>query len=82
MPAVAMSGDTYMPRVQKTNSGASQRFAVAPGNEEAGYFHMATGQSGHPLSPYYDVGHEDWVKGKPSAFLPGDTKWVLTLQPN
>ena len=81
MPAVKMSGDTYMPRVQKPNSGASQRFAVSPGHEEDGYFHMATGQSGHPLSPYYDAGHEDWVKGKPSPFLPGITKWTLTLQP-
>lgn len=82
MPAVPMNGDTYMPRVQKPDSGASQRFAVAPGHEEEGYFHMATGQSGHPLSPYFDLGHEDWVDGKPSAFLPGQTRWTLTLQPN
>lgn len=82
MPAVPMNGDTYMPRVQKSNSGASQRFAVAPGYEEEGYFHMATGQSGHPLSTYFDEGHQDWVEGKPSPFLPGDTQWTLTLQPN
>ncbi|MFY0641821.1 MAG: penicillin acylase family protein [Bermanella sp.] len=82
MPAVKMSGDTYMPRVQKPDSGASQRFAVSPGHEEDGYFHMATGQSGHPLSPYYDVGHEDWVKGNASPFLPGAVKWELSLQPN
>ncbi len=82
MPAVPMNGDTYMPRVQKPDSGASQRFAVAPGHEEEGYFHMSTGQSGHPLSPYFDLGHEDWVDGKPSAFLSGQTRWTLTLQPN
>ena len=82
MPAVPMNGDTYMPRVQKPDSGASQRFAVAPGHEEEGYFHMATGQSGHPMSPYFDLGHEDWVEGKPSAFLPGEKQWTLTLQPN
>ena len=82
MPAVKMSGDTYMPRVQKPDSGASQRFAVSPGHEEDGYFHMATGQSGHPLSPYYDAGHEDWVKGNASPFLPGSVKWELSLQPN
>ena len=81
MPAVKMSGDTYMPRVQKPSSGASQRFAVSPGHEEDGYFHMATGQSGHPLSSYYDAGHGDWVDGRASSFLPGPTKWVLTLQP-
>jgi penicillin amidase len=82
MPAVPMNGDTYMPRVQKPDSGASQRFAVAPGHEEEGYFHMATGQSGHPLSPYFDLGHEDWVEGNASAFLPGEKQWTLTLQPN
>lgn len=82
MPAVPMSGDTYMPRVQKPDAGASQRFAVAPGHEKAGYFHMATGQSGHPLSPYFDLGHEDWVEGNPSPFLPGDKQWTLILQPN
>lgn len=81
MPAQPMNGDTYMPRVQKSNSGASQRFAVSPGHEEDGYFHMATGQSGHPLSPYFDVGHSDWVEGVASPFLPGKTKWALTLQP-
>ena len=81
MPAVKMSGDTYMPRVQKPSSGASQRFAVSPGHEEEGYFHMATGQSGHPLSSYYDAGHGDWVDGRASSFLPGPTKWLLTLQP-
>ncbi|MGK0445166.1 MAG: penicillin amidase [Bermanella sp.] len=82
MPAVPISGDTYMPRVQKPDSGASQRFAVAPGHEEEGYFHMATGQSGHPLSPYFDLGHEDWVEGNASAFLPGEKQWTLTLQSN
>ncbi|MFT5594123.1 MAG: penicillin amidase [Oceanicoccus sp.] len=82
MPAVPMNGDTYMPRVQKSNSGASQRFTVAPSHEEDGYFHMATGQSSHPLSAYFDEGHQDWVEGKPSSFLPGDRQWTLTLQPN
>ena len=81
MPAEPMSGDTYMPRVQKPSSGASQRFAVSPGREHEGYFHMATGQSGHPMSPYYDVGHQDWVQGIASPFLPQQTQWVLTLQP-
>lgn len=81
MPAQPMHGDTYMPRVQKPNSGASQRFAVSPGHEEDGYFHMATGQSGHPLSPYFDAGHDDWVEGVASPFLPGKAQWILTLEP-
>jgi len=81
MPAEPMNGDTYMPLVQKPSSGASQRMAVAPGREEEGYFHMATGQSGHPLSPYFDKGHRDWVEGRPSNFLPAETKWTLKLIP-
>ncbi len=79
MTAQPMDGDTYMPRVQGRHSGASQRFAVAPGHEDEGYFHMATGQSGHPLSSYFDLGHKDWVDGKASAYLPGEGKWTLTM---
>lgn len=81
MPAEPMSGDTFMPRVQGTDFGASQRMAVAPGHEAEGYFHMATGQSGHPLSPFYGNGHEDWVQGRPSPFLPGETEYELILTP-
>lgn len=82
MPAEPMSGDTYMPRVQARTSGASQRMSVAPGREEDGYFHMATGQSAHPLSPFFGNGHEDWVEGRPSPFLPGDTVYELVLTPD
>ncbi|GGX44581.1 penicillin acylase family protein [Saccharospirillum salsuginis] len=81
MPAEPMDGDTYMPRVQSPDSGASERMVVAPGHEENGIFHMATGQSGHPLSSYYDRGHRDWVEGRPSRFLPGPTEWSLLLVP-
>jgi penicillin amidase len=78
----ALPGDVNMPRVQAPDFGASQRFAVAPGDEEHGYFEMAGGQSGHPLSPYYGSGHADWVAGKPTPFLPGPPKHTLHLQPS
>jgi penicillin amidase len=81
MKSEPMSGDTYMPRVQGSDFGASQRMAVSPGHEELGYFHMATGQSAHPLSPFFGHGHEDWVEGIPSPFLPGETKYTLELSP-
>ncbi len=81
MPAEPMDGDTYMPLVQAPSSGASERMVVAPGHEENGIFHMATGQSGHPMSPYFDLGHRDWVEGRPSSFLPGPTEWTLHLTP-
>lgn len=77
----ALPGDVNMPRVQAPDFGASQRFAVAPGDEEHGYFEMAGGQSGHPLSPYYGSGHTDWVAGKPTPFLPGPPEHTLRLQP-
>jgi len=81
MPAVPMSGDTYMPRVQGNDFGASERMVVSPGHEDQGIFHMATGQAGHPLSSYYGLGHEDWIEGKPAPFLPGDPLWTMFLVP-
>lgn len=81
IPAESLPGDTHMPRVQGPAMGASQRFAVAPGRESSGYFHMPGGQSGHPMSPFYDAGHRDWVEGEPTPFLPGADKHRLTLKP-
>ena len=81
MPPVQLPGDSLMPRVQGPKFGASERFAVSPGREEDGYFHMPGGQSGHPLSPHYRAGHEAWVDGQPTPFLPGETETVLMLVP-
>lgn len=80
MPAEQLSGATDMPRVQWPAFGASERFAVAPGDEKNGYLHMPSGQSGHPLSDYYAAGHDDWVQGRKSAFLPGKSVHTLTLR--
>jgi penicillin amidase len=76
-----LPGDMYMPRVQHGIHGASERFAVSPGDEQAGYFHMPGGQSGHPLSPYYRAGHGDWSRGEPTPFLPGPPEYRLRLDP-
>src|SRR4051812_15561838 len=80
-PKEPQTGDSYQPRVARPSFGASDRFVVAPGQERTGFFHMPTGQSGHPLSPYYNLGHEAWMKGQPTPFLPGETKWRLYFQP-
>ncbi len=80
-PAQQLAGDTHMPFVQSPTFGASERFAVAPGHEAEGYFHMPGGQSGHPLSPHYRAGHDDWVEGRASTFLPGATAYQLMLKP-
>lgn len=81
MPRRALPGDMDMPRVQSVSFGASERFAVSPGREDEGYFHMPGGQSGHPLSPYYDAGHEAWVRGRRLPFLPGQAAHLLVLIP-
>jgi penicillin amidase len=76
-----LPGDEYMPRVQATTFGASERFAVSPGHEERGLFHMPGGQSGHFLSPFYRAGHDAWAEGRPTPFLPGPAQHHLTLTP-
>jgi penicillin amidase len=82
MPTEELPGDSNMPRVQGASFGASERFGVQPGHEETSYFHMPGGQSGNPLSPFYGAGHEDWAQGKPTPFLPGETKYKLVLLPD
>ena len=81
MPAVALAGDIWTPRAQKTGVGVSERMIVSPGYEERGIMHISGGQSGHPLSSFYQAGFEDWLDGKPSAFLPGKTRYTLTFKP-
>ena len=76
-----LPGGRYMPRVQSVAHGASERFAVSPGGEASGFFHMPGGQSGHPLSRYYREGHEAWEAGKATPFLPGNTVHELRLVP-
>jgi penicillin amidase len=81
MPPEPLPGDANMPRFQSRSAGASERFAVSPGREEQGYFHMPGGQSGHPLSPHYRDGQAAWARGEPTSFLPGPAVHVLTLVP-
>ncbi|MCC7337553.1 MAG: penicillin acylase family protein [Pirellulaceae bacterium] len=81
MPVRQLPGDDHMPRVQGLTFGASQRMVVSPGREERGIYHQPGGQSGHPLSPFYRAGYEDWVAGNPSALLPGAGIHSLLLTP-
>jgi len=81
MPADPLPGDNNVPRVQSPAAGASERFVVSPGREAEGIFEMPCGQSGHPLSPFYRAGHDAWVKGEPTPFLPGPATHTLTLNP-
>jgi penicillin amidase len=82
MPTAQLPGaEVIVPRVQSPVWGAAERFAVSPGDEANGYFHMPGGQSSHPLSPYYGAGHEDWEAGRAARFLPGPAQATLTLLP-
>ncbi len=81
MPADNLNGDLDMPKAQGPSFGASERFSVSPGDERNSIMHMPTGQSGHPLSKFYARGHDDWVHGHPSPFLPGEPAHILTLTP-
>jgi len=78
-PPDMLAGDNHMPRVNAPNSGQSERLTVSPGKEEQGVFNMPGGQSGHPWSPFFLAGHEDWVVGKATPLLPGPPRHVLTL---
>jgi penicillin amidase len=78
-PADQLPGDANMPRVAGATFGQSERIAVSPGHEEEGIFNMPGGQSGHPLSPYFLKGHDDWVKGTPRPLLPGPARHTLTF---
>ncbi|MGH8061855.1 MAG: penicillin acylase family protein [Pseudoxanthomonas sp.] len=81
MPADPLPGGGDMPRVQAPSFGASERMVVSPGHEADGIIHMPGGQSGNPLSPFWGAGHEDWVHGRPTPFLPGKAEYTLTLKP-
>jgi penicillin amidase len=81
LPDTPMNGDAHMPRVQSPSAGASQRFGVSPGRESEAYLHMPGGQSAHPLSPFFIAGHEDWVEGRASNWLPGEPVHRLELSP-
>lgn len=82
MPNVMQNGvHEKIPHITGGNFGQSERIVVSPGHEEDGIMNMPSGQSGHPLSPYYGAGHKDWLEGKITPFLPGKTKWTLQMIP-
>jgi penicillin amidase len=81
MPVRELAGDHHMPRVQDGAFGASERFAVSPGREDQGYLELPGGVSGHPLSPFYRSGFDDWAAGRPTPFLPGPAVHRLELEP-
>ena len=82
MRPVSGFGDSFMPAVQNGTHGASQRFIVQPGLEENGFMSLPGGQSGHPLSKYYNAGFEVYAQhqGLPLLFQQAQHKLTLTPQ--
>lgn len=80
-PSDPQAGDRDMPRVAGPRFGASQRMGVSPSDPAGGYLTQPGGASGHPLSPYFLAGHDDWLAGRPAPLLPGDPIHQLTLLP-
>jgi penicillin amidase len=80
MPATPQSGDTNMPSVAGPAFGASERLSVSPGREQDGILTMPGGQSGHPLSPFYGAGHQDWVAKKNTPLLAGPAAHTLQFR--
>jgi penicillin amidase len=81
MPAQSLPGDLYTPNMHWGARAPSERMIVAPGREYEGMMHMPTGQSGHPLSPFYGNSHPAWVKGEMTPLMPGRAVHALTLAP-
>ena len=81
MPLKPLAGDLYTIQVHSGSLGASERMVVSPGHEAEGIMHMPTGQSGHPLSPFYANSHDAWVNGEPTPLLPGPAEHTVMLVP-
>lgn len=79
MPAAPVPGDLFTVRLHWGPATSSERMVVSPGREAEGIMHMPTGQSGHPLSPFYANSHDAWVKGAATPLLAGKEEHRLML---
>ncbi len=81
MPVHPGFGDSYMPAVQRPDFGASQRLFVRPDKLENAILTLPGGQSGHPLSPYFRRGYQDYVDNVATPLLPGKSRVTRRWQP-
>jgi penicillin amidase len=81
MPGNPLPGDLFTVRMRWGAETASERMVVSPGRESEGILEMPTGQSGHPLSPFYANSHGAWMNGEATPLLPGPAQHTLTLVP-
>ncbi|MBS3797081.1 penicillin acylase family protein [Pseudoalteromonas sp. BDTF-M6] len=81
MPKVEAFGDSFMPAVQRTDFGASQRFIAQPGRLEQAIMAIPGGQSAHPLSAFYRAGYEQYATHQATPLLPGAPEHRLEIRP-
>lgn len=81
MPTEPLAGCPACVRFYAPGYGASERLVVAPGREAAGILNMPTGQSGHPLSPFYADQQGDWVRGAASPLRQAGIHHRLAFRP-
>lgn len=81
MPEIPGYGDTFMPAVQGRTFGASQRLFVRPGHLDKAVLTIPGGQAGHPLSPFYKAGFDDYAEHRMTPLLPGKPLHTLTFMP-
>ena len=79
MATVKGFGDTYMPAVQSTGFGASERFFVSPGHLDNAILTLPGGQSGHPLSEFFTAGFDDYATQAATPLLPSDIIYSRTF---
>lgn len=76
------AGDQFMPAINEPRFGASIRYSVSPGQEHLALVAMPGGQSGHPLSEHYSMGHQRWLEQKWLPFLGGETQQTFEFSPS
>jgi penicillin amidase len=81
MPSRPQSGDANLPHVAAPSFGQSERLVVAPGHEDRAILVIAGGQSGHPMSPFYGAGQDDWAAGRREPLLAGPVAHTLRMIP-
>ncbi|MFY8326962.1 penicillin acylase family protein [Pseudoalteromonas sp. ZZD1] len=81
MPKAPGFGDSFMPAVQGPSFGASQRFIAQPGHLDNAVMAIPGGQSGHPLSPFYRAGFNDYIEAKLTPLLPQAVNHQIVIQP-
>lgn len=79
LPVAGCGG--YCVRVAGPSFGASERLVVSPNHFEDAILHMPGGQSGHPLSPFYNDQQPFWLAGIPLPLTSGKAEHTLTLKP-